>query len=52
MKYKFVYVYVPRYEGEGRIWAALVDRLVASLVIFQLTVIGLMLLKAASLQVR
>ncbi|KAI8381462.1 uncharacterized protein BYT42DRAFT_613238 [Radiomyces spectabilis] len=44
-KYQFLYVYFRPYEAAGRLWIMVFPRIIAGMVIFQLTMTGLFILK-------
>lgn len=45
-KYQFLYVYFRPYEAAGKLWTMVIPRVIFTLVLFQLTMIGLFLLRA------
>ncbi|KAK4513964.1 transport between ER and Golgi ATPase protein [Mucor velutinosus] len=44
-KYQFLYVYFRPYEVAGKLWTMVIPRVIFTLILFQLTMIGLFLLK-------
>jgi hypothetical protein len=48
LKYKMLYVFLPKYEGEGFVWPLLVRGMLLSLIILHLTLLGFFGLKDAT----
>ncbi|KAI8062111.1 hypothetical protein BC940DRAFT_370479 [Gongronella butleri] len=46
-KYQFLYVYFRPYEAAGRLWMLVFPRIIAGMLLFQLTMIGLFILKGS-----
>ncbi|OBZ88317.1 Calcium permeable stress-gated cation channel 1 [Choanephora cucurbitarum] len=46
-KYQFLYVYFRPYEAAGRLWTMVIPRIIFTLVLFQLTMLGLFLLRGS-----
>ncbi|GAN04213.1 DUF221-domain-containing protein [Mucor ambiguus] len=44
-KYQFLYVYFRPYEAAGKLWTMVIPRVIFTLILFQLTMIGLFLLR-------
>ncbi|KAI7906249.1 uncharacterized protein BX663DRAFT_540836 [Cokeromyces recurvatus] len=46
-KYQFLYVYFRPYEAAGKLWTMVIPRIIFTLVLFQLTMMGLFLLRGS-----
>ncbi|RCH87313.1 hypothetical protein CU098_002932, partial [Rhizopus stolonifer] len=46
-KYQFLYVYFRPYEAAGRLWTMVIPRIIFTMVLFQLTMMGLFILRGS-----
>ncbi|CAO0792237.1 unnamed protein product [Mucor circinelloides] len=46
-KYQFLYVYFRPYEAAGKLWTMVIPRVIFTLILFQLTMVGLFLLRGS-----